>query len=107
MPVKIKQEVVNLENIDSAHTFRLESVTSLGNHDVVPLRKYCFILEKNANYRTGDFGLHLSERVWKIKAPLINNEFPGRYLVRNVVREVIQAAPYFKVLFCSEIKVQK
>ena len=50
VPVKIKQEVVNLENIDSAHTFRLESVTSLGNHDVVPLRKYCFILEKNANY---------------------------------------------------------
>ena len=39
-------------NIDFTHTFNLESAMSLGNYGMVHLVKYCFILEKNANYRT-------------------------------------------------------
>ena len=38
--------------IDFAHTFKLESVMSLGSHGIVCFVKYCFILEKNTNYRT-------------------------------------------------------
>jgi len=38
--------------IDFAHTFKLESITPLGNHGIVRLVKYCFSLDKNANFRT-------------------------------------------------------
>ena len=44
--------MANLEIIDFAHIFKSESVMSLGNHGIVCLVKYCFISEKNANYRT-------------------------------------------------------
>ena len=50
MSAKIKQNLKsvcrNLEKIDFAHTFKLESVMSLGNHGIVRLVKYCFIWRK-------------------------------------------------------------
>lgn len=41
-----------LWSIDFAHTFKIESAMSSANYVIVRLVKYCFILEKNANYRT-------------------------------------------------------
>jgi len=41
-----------LWGIDFAHTFKIESAMSSWNYGIVRLVKYCFILEKNANYKT-------------------------------------------------------
>ena len=41
-----------LWSIDFAHTFQIEIAMSLWNYGIVRLVKYCFILEKNAKYRT-------------------------------------------------------
>ena len=50
MPLKIKpnlKSVANLEELISRIRF-----ISLENHGIFHLVKYCFILQKNANYRT-------------------------------------------------------
>ena len=81
MSVKIKQKVANLEKIDFARTFKLESLIYFGNYGIVRLVKYCFSLGKNASYRTplkmsvkrGDSELHSGDRVWKIEAPPTKN----------------------------------
>lgn len=46
MSVKIKQKGANLEKIDFARTFQLESLICFGNYGIVRLVKYCFILGK-------------------------------------------------------------
>lgn len=49
--------------IDFAHTLKLESVPCFGNHCIVRLVKYCFMLEKYANY--------LTPRAEKCRRPLV------------------------------------
>ena len=52
MSLELNKRWQTLKKIDFAHTFRLVSVVSLGNHWIIRMVKYCFILEQDANYRT-------------------------------------------------------
>ena len=52
MSVKIKPNLKSVANLEKSISFILSNEkVSLRNHGIVRLVKYCFILQKNANYR--------------------------------------------------------
>ena len=57
MSAKIKQNLKSVANLEKSISLILSSMSEisemfLANHGIVRLVKYCFILEKYANYRT-------------------------------------------------------